>query len=227
MQRSYYSNTISKFITENTNTILGELARHHNHALEDLQRNAWIKQIDILKQAFYNYKDGHIFFEFAIPRMGKRVDNIIIINDSIFVIEFKVGSTTYDNNAIEQVIDYSQDLKNFHEGSHTQKLFPILIATEAKSFESKIEPLQDKLYKPLFANKNSILSTIEECLKLERVDNIDPLIWENSIYKPTPTIIEAAQALYKGHNVKEISRSDSGAINLSITTDKINQIINS
>ena len=112
MQRSYYSNTISKFIKEDTNKILGELARYHNHALEDLQKNAWIKQIELLKRSFYTYDNGYIFFEFAIPRMGKRVDNIIIINDSIFVIEFKVGSTTYDNNAIEQVIDYSQDLKN-------------------------------------------------------------------------------------------------------------------
>ncbi|PHO10423.1 hypothetical protein CPG37_05065 [Malaciobacter canalis] len=227
MQRSYYSNTISKFIKEDTNKILGELARYHNHALENLQKNAWIKQIELLKQAFYIYTSGHIFFEFAIPRMGKRVDNIIIVNDSIFVIEFKVGSTTYDNNAIEQVIDYAQDLKNFHEGSHTQKLFPILISTEAKSVENKIEQLQDKLYKPLLTNKNSFLNIIKECLNLGEEHIICPLSWKDSIYKPTPTIIEAAQALYKGHNVQEISRSDSGAINLSITTDKINQIINS
>ena len=226
MQRSYYSNSISKFIKENTNKIFGELARYHNHALEDLQKNAWIQQIDILKQVFNNYKKGYIFFEFAVPRMGKRVDNIIIIDDSIFVIEFKVGSTTYDNNAIEQVIDYSQDLKNFHEGSHAQKLFPILISTEAMSVNNIIEPLQDKLYKPLSTNKNSFLDVIKECLTIKKEDGIDPLMWQSSIYKPTPTIIEAAQALYKGHNVQEISRSDSGAINLSITTDKINQIIN-
>ncbi|NOQ31881.1 MAG: DUF2075 domain-containing protein [Helicobacteraceae bacterium] len=227
MQRSYYSNNLSNFIQEDTNKILGELARHHNHALEDLQKNAWIKQIELLKQVFYNYADGHIFFEFSIPRMGKRVDNIIIIKDSIFIVEFKVGSSTYDNIAIEQVIDYSQDLKNFHEGSHVQKLFPILISTEAESIKNTIEPLQDKLYKPLLANKNSILNVIEECLNIVKEHEVCPLTWQSSIYKPTPTIIEAAQALYKGHNVEEISRSDSGAINLSITTDKINQIINS
>ncbi|QOY53800.1 DUF2075 domain-containing protein [Candidatus Sulfurimonas marisnigri] len=227
MQRSYYSNSLNKFIQDDTNKILGELARHHTHALEDLQKNAWIKQIDILKQAFCNYEHGHIFFEFAIPRMGKRVDNIIIINDSIFIIEFKVGSITYDNSAIEQVIDYSQDLKNFHEGSHTQKLFPILISTEANSFKNTIECLHENLYKPLFANKNSFLNVIEECLSIGKEHVICPLSWQSSIYKPTPTIIEAAQALYKGHNVQEISRSDSGAINLSITTDKVNKIINS
>ncbi|MDD2789045.1 MAG: DUF2075 domain-containing protein [Sulfurimonas sp.] len=226
LQRSYYSNSFSAFTQEDTNKILGELARHHNHALEDLQKNAWIKQIELLKQVFCNYVDGHIFFEFSIPRMGKRVDNIIIIDDSIFVVEFKVGASKYDKNAIEQVIDYSQDLKNFHEGSHLQKIFPMLIATEANSIENTIESLQDKLYKPLFANKNSFLNVIEECLNIGKEDDISPLTWQSSMYKPTPTIIEAAQALYKGHSVKEISRSDSGAINLSITTDKINQIIN-
>lgn len=104
MQRSYYSNELNKYIKDDTSTILGELTRQHNYALEGLQKNAWIKQIEILKETFFDFNEGYIFFEFSIPRMGKRVDNIIIIHDSIFVIEFKVGSTSYDNNAIEQVI---------------------------------------------------------------------------------------------------------------------------
>src|ERR1700737_3211686 len=44
-------------------------------------------------------------------------------------------------------------------------------------------------------------------------------------YKPTPTIIEAAQALYQGHKVAEITRSDAEAINLSQTAECIAQII--
>lgn len=82
------------------------------------------------------------------------------------------------------------------------------------------------MYKPILANKHSFLNVIDKCLTLDQKHNICPLSWQNSIYEPTPTIIEAAQALYKGHNVKEISRSDSGALNLSITTEKINEIIN-
>ncbi|MHC5143354.1 MAG: DUF2075 domain-containing protein, partial [Planctomycetota bacterium] len=54
---------------------------------------------------------------------------------------------------------------------------------------------------------------------------MDPDAWQQSIYKPTPTIIEAAQALYKGHSVQEISRSDGSAINLSRTSDAIAKII--
>ncbi len=226
MTRAYYSNTLQNFLRDSNNDILGQLARHHSHALEDSQKNAWLKQIDILKKTLQHFeKDGYIFFEFAIPRMGKRVDNIIIIDDSVFIIEFKVGSATYDNDAIEQVLDYAVDLKNFHEGSHDNKLFPFLIATEANPVNNKVEILDEKLFKPLFVNKDTILENINTCLVYRYTNKIDPILWANAIYKPTPTIIEAAQALYKGHNVKEISRSDAGAINLSITTEKINNII--
>jgi hypothetical protein len=225
MTRSYYSESINSFLKENSDNILGQLTRNHNHALEDLQRNAWISQINILKSKLINISHGHICFEFAIPRMGKRVDNIIIIDDSIFIIEFKVGSLKYDNYAIEQVLDYSVDLKNFHEGSHHEKIFPILICTEANDVDNKIEILQELLYKPLLTNKDNFIQNINNCLQHSKSISINQDNWSKSIYKPTPTIIEAAQALYKGHNVKEISRSDSGAINLSETTETINNII--
>jgi len=194
MQRAYYSNSIKDYQSDNTNAILGELTKHHNHALENLQRNAWIEQIQILKQNLSSYDDGHIFFEFSIPRMGKRVDNIVIIDDSIFILEFKIRSSVYDKSAIEQVLAYALDLKNFHEGSHHEKLFPILIATEAGSKNNTIENLQDALYKPLLANKDNLSEIIDNCLKLIKRQKLCPVTWKSSMYKPTPTIIQAAQA---------------------------------
>ena len=132
MNRAYYSNTISNFIIEDSNSILGQLSlKHTNRSLEDLQKNAWVKQIEILKNELKDIS-GSIYFEFQIPRMGKRVDNIIIVNDCVFVIEFKVGDDSYGKNAEAQVIDYCLDLKNFHEGSHSAKLIPVLIATNAE-----------------------------------------------------------------------------------------------
>ena len=80
MNRAYYKNTISKFLTEDSNSVLGQLSLNHtNRSLEDLQKNAWVKQIEILKNELKGII-GSIYFEFQIPRMGKRVDNIIIIN---------------------------------------------------------------------------------------------------------------------------------------------------
>jgi len=223
MKRSYYQNTISNFLLEDQNSILGQLSLNHaNRTLEELQRNAWVKQIAILKDQLKGFA-GKIYFEFAIPRMGKRVDNIIIIEGSIFVVEFKVGDGGYEKHAEAQVIDYTLDLKNFHEGSHNAKLIPVLVATNAENttnFYSDICSLE----KAAKCNKDTLYNFIEESIGFD--DGIlNSENWETSIYKPTPTIIEAAQALYQGHNVKDISRSDSGAINLSKTTNCLNEII--
>ena len=224
MTRSYYSNTISDFLKDDETRILGQLSLHHNHALEDLQKNAWVKQITILKDTLQSVDNGQIYFEFSIPRMGKRVDNVLIINDLIFVLEFKVGDYQYQKHSIEQVVDYCLDLQNFHEGSHHEKLIPLLISTKAEPIEN-VFTSDDNLFEPLKANQQNLSAVIKKTLLQSNGKQINATDWENSIYKPTPTIIEAAQALYKGHNVKEISRHDAGAINLSKTTDCINNII--
>lgn len=224
MTRSYYSNTISDFLKDDETRILGQLSLHHNHALEDLQKNAWVKQITILKDTLQSVDNGQIYFEFSIPRMGKRVDNVLIINDLIFVLEFKVGDNQYQKHSIEQVVDYCLDLQNFHEGSHHEKLIPVLISTKAEPIENVFKS-EANLFEPLKANQQNLSAVINKTLLQSNGKQINTTDWENSIYKPTPTIIEAAQALYKGHNVKEISRHDAGAINLSKTTDCINNII--
>ncbi len=224
MKRSYYSNTISDFLTDDGDKILGQLIRNHNFATENLQRNAWISQIELLKAVLKSFTNGQIYFEFSIPRMGKRVDNILIIEDFIFVIEFKVGETEYKKHAIEQSVDYCLDLQNFHEGSHNEKIVPILISTKAPFVENIFE-VTDNLFEPLKANQENIAGVISQTLLLSNGSKINADQWENSIYKPTPTIIEASQALYRGHSVSEISRSDAGAINLSKTTECINRII--
>ena len=223
MNRAYYKNSISKFIAEDENSILGQLSLNHsNRQLEDLQKNAWVKQIEILKDQLKGF-DGQVYFEFAIPRMGKRVDNIIIIKDSIFVVEFKVGDGGFESSAQAQVLDYTLDLKHFHEGSHNAKLIPVLVATNAKSQEPEIDQIIE--HNTVAKTNKEILKTTLEFFLKEHDGSFDYNSWESSIYKPTPTIVEAAQALYKGHNVEEISRSDSGAINLSKTASCLNRII--
>ncbi len=203
---------------------MGTLATQHEFALEELQKNSWTSQIRILKERLSALKKGHIHFEYSIPRMGKRVDVVLLLNDTVFVIEFKVGASQYDRYAIDQALDYSLDLKNFHEQSHNKKIVPIVIATEAIEFNNTLDQFEDSVFSPLKANKHNLLDVILS-VPTETNVNIDPSAWEESIYKPTPTIIEAAQALYKGHNVKEISRADSDTINLSKTSDAIAKII--
>lgn len=226
MNRAYYSNSISDFCIEDKDSIYGKISGEYDlNKLTIQQSNAWKSQIKILKQTILNF-EGKVYFEFTIPRMGKRVDNVLIIGNCIFVLEFKIGSNEYDKYAIDQAFDYGLDLNNFHEGSHTKNIIPILVAEKAKKFDNIYKKSLDNLYETVLANEGNLSEVIAQTLLYFSDSNdIDSQFWENSIYKPTPTIIEAATALYKNHNVLEISRSDSGAENLSVTSECISGII--
>ena len=221
MLRAYYGKSITDFIQEDDLNILGTLAKNHGYqTLEKSQQNAWERQITILKSQLAELT-GYIYFEFSIPRMGKRVDNIVILGDKIFLLEFKIGSEQYDKYAIDQVIDYALDLRNFHEGSHYANLIPILIAEKAPIFENNFQTVQNLDHAILLNAHN-----LHEFFKPYDSNSLmDVAAWEQSSYKPTPTIIEAAQALYQNHDVEEITRSDAGAKNLSATANCISNII--
>ena len=221
MLRAYYGKSIADFIQEDDLNILGTLAKNHGYqTLEKSQQNAWERQITILKSQLAELT-GYIYFEFSIPRMGKRVDNIVILGDKIFLLEFKIGSEQYDKYAIDQVIDYALDLRNFHEGSHYANLIPILIAEKAPIFENNFQTVQNLDHAILLNAHN-----LHEFFKPYDSNSLmDVAAWEQSSYKPTPTIIEAAQALYQNHDVEGITRSDAGAKNLSATANCISNII--
>lgn len=225
MKRAYYSNTFDQFKDDNPNHILGILAREHSFALDDLQKNSWVYEINHLKEQLRPFQNGHIFIEFSIPRMGKRADIILILHGIIFILEYKVGAEEYSKHSMEQVLDYAVDLKNFHEGSHALPIVPILVATQAGSCENVFEKFPDEVFKPLKANRSNLEKLLQDAIQQIRSNLINPEEWANSPYKPTPTIIEAAQALYQNHSVTEISRSDAGAFNLSRTAEAILQIV--
>ncbi len=225
MNRAYYAAPVPKFLNDTPNQILGALAKGHAFALEDLQRNAWTSQIEILKNQLVMHKNGYLLFEYAIPRMGKRVDVILLLAGIVFVIEFKVGETKYHHHALDQVMDYALDLKNFHGLSHDCPIVPILVASEAKDSSFTLTPFDDLVFSPVRCNRKSLSQAISYCLQQVQTTSFDFLNWVEAPYKPTPTIVEAAQALYQGHSVEEISRSDSGRTNLTETTQAILEII--
>ena len=226
MRREYYSDTIANFLETDQNTILGKLAQSSEFALEQIQRDAWLEEIRILQNILQPYK-GSIYFEYSIPRMGKRIDVVLLIGSAIFVLEFKVGEKEFTSYAIDQVWDYSLDLKNFHETSHECFIAPILIATKAKVNTATVSTTlhNDKLLFPIKSNEELLSQVIDDVLHFVDGNEINPLQWESGRYQPTPTIIEAAMALYSGHSVSEISRSDASAINLRDTSDAISKII--
>ena len=170
---------------------------------------AWNEEIRTLKEVLANYQ-GRIFFEYSIPRMGRRIDVVLIIKNVIFVVEFKVGEKDFYQSAVDQVWDYALDLKNFHEMSHVHLVAPVLVCTESKrpfSFISEM-PHNDNLLFPIKASEANLEEVIKNVLAFADGENINQDTWATGRYAPTPTIIEAAMSLYGGHSVDEIARTD-------------------
>lgn len=226
MDRAYYSDTIERFCQTEARAIIGDLTRHSEGDVAEAQVGAWGEQIEILKPVLSG-QFGKIYFEFSIPRMGARIDVVLVIGSVVFVIEFKVGAETHGAYALDQVWDYALDLKNFHETSHHCTVAPILVSTDASPSEFTVctSAHNDHLLQPIAIASAQIGQALNDVLSFSQTAALDPVAWEGGRYCPTPTIIEAALALYRGHNVQEISRSDAGAINLSRTTRAISEVI--
>jgi hypothetical protein len=231
MNRAYYSDTISEFLRKSTDEILGILVRSASTAgasLETTQVDAWREEISILKARLEPHAgSGSLYFEYSIPRLGKRIDVLALIRSTLFVLEFKVGLDSFAGSAVDQVWDYALDLKNFHETSHALPIAPIVIATRARDVSPHVAYTEhgDKVFHPIKATSRTLDGVIQLVLDFVGGQPIDVDAWEQGRYHPTPTIVEAAMALYNGHSVTEISRSDASAINLTQTSSAIDEII--
>ena len=221
---------MSEFLLESPDSIVGKLSQHAvklSSSITDLQLNAWKGQVQILQAKLSRLPEAHIAFEYVIPRMGKRVDVIVIYAGRVFVLEFKVGEGNYPAAALEQALDYALDLKNFHAQSHEREIVPVLVATNAKEVPQTIRKFDDGVFHPLKCNAENYLDSIWVLNQQEGefVPPVDAVDWLKSMYRPTPTIVEAAQALYAGHNVKDITRSSADIPNLTITANAIAEVI--
>lgn len=226
MDRAYLSIAAESVPHESDSALFGELAKKLPFALEPTQTAAWEYQIQHLRQLAVDLPHAHFFMEFLIPRMGRRADLIILHAGIIFVVEYKLGARQFDRSSLDQVYGYGLDLKHFHETSHDRPVVPILVATEALADGTQaVQWDSDNLARPLRSDPGSLVATILKVGSDAQRPAIDPNSWVAGRYRPTPTIVEAAQALYRGHNVEEISRSESGAENLTRTADYVAQAI--
>lgn len=223
--RAYYSALIGRFLSQSADEIVGIIHKNDISAeTRILQSNTWEQEVRILKNQLSSFSEGRIIFEYSIPRMGKRVDAVFLHNNIVFLLEFKCGDDEYRSTTYDQVYDYALDLRNFQKESHDKLLVPIMISTKAPALSIDITE-KDRIIEPLKCNSENIRDAILTVANKYHEAAFDYEQWENSEYLPTPTIVEAAQALYRGHNVHDITRSDAGAENLTVTTDEINKII--
>ncbi|MEW6336409.1 MAG: DUF2075 domain-containing protein [Acidobacteriota bacterium] len=222
---AYYAAPVGAFLAAAADEVLGVLSAAHTFDLEVSQRLAWQEEIEILKVSLAGLP-GTLHLEFDVPRLGSRIDAVLISGPCIVQIEFKCGEREFRPADYNQAWDYALDLKNFHQASHAAPILPVLVATAAERRDAAWQPpYPDGVRPPFRCGARHLRAAIDEGLAVASGPPIDGEAWGAALYEPTPTIIEAARALYANHSVEAISRHDAGARNLRHTTVAIEEII--
>ncbi len=227
--RCLYSSDLNSFLAANRNEVFGMLCDNYHGDALTTTRDAWIGEIDILQQALIQWKetDARIIFEYDIPRLGKRIDVVLLLNGIIFCLEFKVGETEIKVGDVDQVLDYALDLKNFHKFSEDKVIVPILIATRYSGSSSVIQSsiYDDRVLNPLMTGEAGITKLIADVLERFPNETSVDKNWIISPYAPTPTIIEAARTLYESHSVTDITRHEADKVTTDTTIAYILDVI--
>jgi hypothetical protein len=227
--RALYAETLANFVGSPPAPILVQLKAglaQEGYLLRPGQVEAWNEEIAILQSALIGL-EGSIYFEYTIPRMGRRADVLVLSRSTLFVIEFKAGAQDFSSAAISQVWDYGLDMAYFHKTSHTLTIVPILVASRGAIpvGSNQTGQRQDGVRNPLLVHPADLAKKVKEILALDSGRIVDRNWWESGSYSPTPTIIEAAISLYNRHSVSDISRSEAGATNLTRTSERLEGII--
>ena len=229
MSRCLYNSSFEKFIKFDDNSIFGALCDNYHGDALTTTREAWKSEISIIKGVLANYSDknGQVIFEYDIPRLGKRIDVVLLLEGIVFCVEFKVGESRILESDIDQVLDYALDLKNFHKFSQENLIVPILVATNYRNSSTNIRMsvYDDKVVNPLVTGEAGVANLISKILeKYPNEPEINP-DWIISPYAPTPTIIEAAKTLYESHSVEDITRHEADKVSTDSTIAYILEII--
>ena len=229
MSRCLYNASFEEFIKADDNSIFGTLCDNYHGQALTTTREAWKGEISIMKGIVQQHstRDGRIIFEYDIPRLGKRIDVVLLLDGIIFCVEFKVGESSILEADVDQVLDYALDLKNFHKFSQDSLIVPILVATKHRSTSTEIQMsvYDDRVVNPLVTGEKGVSSLIGEVLS--RFPN-EPAVnpnWIISPYAPTPTIIEAAKTLYENHTVEDITRHEADDVSTDRTISYVLDVI--
>ena len=232
MTRCLYHATIHEFLQQSPEALLGTFVNNYHGVAMTTTNEAWADEIHIMQEVLLPWKDedGQVIFEYDIPRLGKRIDVVLLLRGLIFCLEFKVGEREMLQSNIEQVLDYALDLKNFHLLSQNRTIVSILIPTRFQSSSNEFRPsvYDDSIYNPLLTGPAGLQQLIADVLAHAGATVPDPSLgtdWIISPYSPTPTIIEAAKRLYENHSVEDITRHEADKVSTDRTIAYILDVI--
>lgn len=231
---AFYRRSLHEFLEDDGSLIVGRLTSEASRAgffqQVHAQTDAWGEQIAVLKhvaRAVLGTAPGvsfHLLLEYPIPRRGRRIDAVLLAGSVIVVLEFKCGANEYARDSLVQVEDYCLDLYDFHKASRGHPIVPVLVATEAADRPFAAADPDESVKLTRCANRENLARVIGDCVSrygFGPSPAIDAHAWDTSDYTPTPTIIDAAQSLYAGQNVRDISRCSGGVENLTRTTEAV------
>jgi hypothetical protein len=209
---AYYRAVLRNFLVHEPKLVLGEITSRISHnELQRRQIKAWEREIEILQTSLRalvsRVKDSEewcLLLEYPIPRRRKRLDAVLIAADVIVCIEFKTEDKAHSLAAQRQAEEYALDLRDFHEASRDRKLVPLVVVPKAPPEKATGTTSIDPVRPVRLANRSDLADVIVEVFKTEHVAGSIPVnanAWDKSPYRPVPTIIEAAETLFAGHNV--------------------------
>ena len=232
---AWWSGSVRSFLDLDDATILGVLSHQQSRRYrgnEPKQVWAWKAELPLLRDALRHVPDSdawRVLLEFDIPRLGGRLDAVLLSPHAIFAIEFKIGATRVDNAARAQLHGYALDLQDFHGGSRNRSILPILVATASSSGAvalplfvggaAAVMETNAADFAELLQQLGRLAATVAATLPVAVAD------WEAAPYAPVLNVIQAACRLYARHDVAEIASMRSDAFNLSLTANRIETIL--
>lgn len=169
------------------------------------QINAWEDCFDNLKIVLNDirWNGYYIIFEYRLPHEGgRRPDVIILSNDAVCILEFKMKSKVVEADK-DQLKAYARDLSEYHVESNNKRIIPVLVPTMLPFICEDREGIK-------ICTPNALVSVLEK--ELGGPVRYETNSWLNSKYEPLPTIVDAAKMFMNKEPLPSIKKVNSTGV---------------
>lgn len=231
--RAFYAASVGSFLQQDPTAIIGALSERHvafHASAEAEQVKAWRREIEILAAAFEQIGprcyDWSLLLEYPLLRLGKRLDAVVLSPGVVHVVEFKIGAKRFTGADRLQTEMYAQALRDFHEVAQRGRIVPILCAEGASATSGALrvfDQVADLIEVGASGLADALLLGVIPAEGVAETGSWGE--FDHSAYRPTPNIVEAARALYSGHEIAEIGRGDAADEELQRAAVTLNEIV--